>query len=42
MEIKYYINDIPSYIAAGIIFVEIQVPISEALNAKELLKDIGL
>lgn len=42
MEIKYYINDIPSYIAAGIIFVEIQVPISEAINAKELLKDIGL
>ncbi|MFL0247291.1 putative signal transducing protein [Candidatus Clostridium stratigraminis] len=40
--IKYYINDVPTLIAAGTIFAQIQVPISDAENAKELLKDIGL
>ena len=41
--IKYYINDnIPSFIPGAIPFVKIQVPISDAINAKELLKDIGL
>jgi hypothetical protein len=40
--IKYYINDIRNYIAGGPLFVQIQVPISDARNAKELLEDIGL
>ncbi|MFL0268976.1 putative signal transducing protein [Candidatus Clostridium radicumherbarum] len=39
--IKYYINDMPSHIAAGI-FAQVQVEISNAEHAKELLKDIGL
>lgn len=39
--IKYYINDMPSYIAAGV-FSQVQVEISEAEHAKELLKEIGL
>lgn len=40
--IKYYINDMQSYIPGCILFVQIRVPISDAINAKELLKDIGL
>jgi len=41
--IKYYINDsIQNFIPGAISFIQIQVPISDAENAKELLKDIGL
>lgn len=40
--IKYYTNDIQNYIAGGAFFIKIQVPISDAIKAKELLKDIGL
>ncbi|MCM0650188.1 DUF2007 domain-containing protein [Clostridium swellfunianum] len=40
--IKYYANDTQFYIARGALFVQIQVPISDAIKAKELLKDIGL
>jgi hypothetical protein len=38
--IKYYINDMLSYIPGCT--QQIRVPISDAINAKELLKDIGL
>lgn len=40
--IKYYVNDVQCYIAGGTFFMQIQVPISDAIRAKELLKDIGL
>ena len=41
--IKYYINDnLQSFIPGSIPFIQIQVPISDVTNAKELLKDIGL
>jgi hypothetical protein len=40
--IKYYANDMQFYIARGTFFIQIQVPISDVVKAKELLKDIGL
>lgn len=40
--ISYFINDVQKYIPGCNQFVPIQVPISDAVNAKELLKDIGL
>lgn len=40
--IRYYIDDVQRYIPGCAQFVPIQVPISDAVNAKELLKDIGL
>jgi hypothetical protein len=41
-DIKYYTNDMQNYIAGGAFFIRIQVPVSDAERAKELLKDIGL
>lgn len=40
--IKYYINDMPIYAPGSGMFIKIHVPISDAIDAKELLKDIGL
>jgi hypothetical protein len=40
--ISYYSNDMNFYLARGMLFIQIQVPISDAIKAKELLKDIGL
>ena len=40
--IKYYINDMQGFIPGCNLFIQIKVPISEAINAKELLKDIEL
>jgi transcription initiation factor TFIIIB Brf1 subunit/transcription initiation factor TFIIB len=40
--IKYYSNDIQFYMARGTFFIQIQVPVSDVIKAKELLKDIGL
>ncbi len=40
--IKYYINDMYSYIPGPSMFIKIHVPITESTKAKELLKDIGL
>ena len=40
--IKYYINDMQGFIPGANLYIQIKVPISDATNAKELLKDIGL
>lgn len=40
--IQYYINDMQGFIPGANLYMQIKVPILEAVNAKELLKDIGL
>jgi hypothetical protein len=40
--IRYYTNEMQFYIARGTFFIQIQVPTSDVVKAKELLKDIGL
>jgi hypothetical protein len=40
--IRYYANDMQFYLARGTFFIQIQVPASDVIKAKELLKDIGL
>ena len=40
--IRYYMDDIQNYISGYTQLIQIQVPASDAVNARELLKNIGL